>query len=137
MDFTIIEIIYLAVAVILGGIVWMLTRDLKREQRWHKEDAATCRLDIRSWQDKFDGEHAARIEFASLNTELTLQRDTAAKSLKVFGDIYREWPVGTGQNLQGCICEMAGNGIKPLTDISFVSAGHYEMAAALTKHLAE
>ena len=135
MDFTIIEIVYLVGVVIFGGIAWTIYRDLKREQRWRIEDAATCRLDIRSWQDKFDGEHAARIEFASLNTELTLQRDGLAKSLLVFGDVYRELPDKVGKNIQGCLCELTGTAVKPLTDIKFVELGHYQIAAMLTKYL--
>lgn len=127
---------YLVMALLIVGLI-VLWRDLARERRWRKEDAATCRLDIKSWQDKFDDEHVARIEFASLNTELTLQRDGLAKSLLVFGDVYRELEKANLNmaNVQGCICEMTGDGIKPLTDIRFVDLGHYQIAGMLTKFL--
>lgn len=139
MEFTTIEWIYLVVCLVFAGITWTMHRQWKMEQRWRKEDADACRMDIRSWQDKFDNERAARIEFAALNTELTLNRDGLAKVLVVFGDVYREVEKAklNTNNLQGCICEMAGDGIKPLTDIKFVELGHYQIAASLTKHLAE
>ena len=131
-----IEVIwpYLVMALLIVGLI-LLWRDLARERRWRKEDQATCRMDIKSWQNKFDNEHAARIEFASLNSELTLQRDGLAKSLLVFGNIYRELPDKVGKDIQGCLCELTGTAVKPLTNISFVELGRYQIAALLTKYL--
>lgn len=137
MEFTMIHWIYLGTVLIAIGIIWTIHREWKMECKWRSEDNTVSWTEIEKQKKLFSNELTARREAVALNTEVTLQRDNALKALKIFGDVYRGIPVNTGQNMQGCICEMTGDGIKPLTDIKFVAVGHYERAGKITAHLSD
>lgn len=133
MEFTTMEIIGMVMHAVFIGVIIQINRQYKLEQQWREEDQRIFKGEMEHGVELFEHEHAARLEFAGLNVNLTMQRDTAYECLKPFGDAYRTLDAKHDKEfVYGCFVFMTGDGVKPLVDSKMVPFDSYVKAAALT-----